>query len=579
MGDSLKLKLESAMSLAMATAVVVIYAVNVTEYAFVGDDAFISFRYALNLVDGHGLVWNVPSAPLPGDLGERVEGYTNFGWVILMAAGLLLKIQPEMLAPALGIASGAGVLAILAWFSASRIGWRNPMIWLPPLVLALSRSFTAWSTGGLETQFFSFLTLSAIVVYLRERQADARIPIASSALLAAATLTRPEGGLVTCVVGLSFAVDVLRRRRDLKAMVVWALPWLAIIGSHFLWRRAYYGFWLPNTFHAKVNGLWFEQSAKYFSLFAEDYRVLWFAPLLILALVSRRDFASTLFAGLLFSYLAYIAAIGGDRFEFRFLVVVFPYLYWLLCRGIHVIATAPAPRWWQRAGASAVSFSLAAALAVTTHQGSIRPEADRTRHRVESVQGTAGHAARRIREGKALRQLIDGGVLPKDLLFCTAGVGAIPYYTGWPTLDFVGLNDVRISRQPLKKRGMVAHEHRARPEYLEERGVVVYDFLGGMLRTGEEMRRRSDAFAKVVQSSRDYGRPCALELGDDRYLVFRTFVSDQRLQEVFPELGIHILPTDRPETGLPLSSVKPIPTAPGPGGDVRRSEQPGDGST
>lgn len=35
----------------------------------VQEDAFISFRYARNLVDGHGLVFNP---------GERVEGYTNF---------------------------------------------------------------------------------------------------------------------------------------------------------------------------------------------------------------------------------------------------------------------------------------------------------------------------------------------------------------------------------------------------------------------------------------------------------------------------------------------------------------------
>src|SRR5690606_452754 len=39
------------------------------ELRWVCDDAFISFRYAQNLIDGHGLVFNA---------GERVEGYTNF---------------------------------------------------------------------------------------------------------------------------------------------------------------------------------------------------------------------------------------------------------------------------------------------------------------------------------------------------------------------------------------------------------------------------------------------------------------------------------------------------------------------
>src|SRR4051794_37248022 len=44
--------------------------------AFTIDDAYISFRYAENLASGHGLVYN---------LGERVEGYTNFLWVVLLA--------------------------------------------------------------------------------------------------------------------------------------------------------------------------------------------------------------------------------------------------------------------------------------------------------------------------------------------------------------------------------------------------------------------------------------------------------------------------------------------------------------
>ncbi|MCY3959730.1 MAG: hypothetical protein OXG65_15775, partial [Chloroflexi bacterium] len=40
---------------------------------FISDDAFISFRYVRNLLEGHGLVFNP---------GEYVEGYTNFLWVL-----------------------------------------------------------------------------------------------------------------------------------------------------------------------------------------------------------------------------------------------------------------------------------------------------------------------------------------------------------------------------------------------------------------------------------------------------------------------------------------------------------------
>ena len=49
---------------------------TVTYQGNVVDDALISFRYAVNLVEGRGLVFNP---------GERVEGYTNFLWTIVLA--------------------------------------------------------------------------------------------------------------------------------------------------------------------------------------------------------------------------------------------------------------------------------------------------------------------------------------------------------------------------------------------------------------------------------------------------------------------------------------------------------------
>ena len=51
------------------------------------DDAFISYRYARNLVEGHGLVWNV---------GQRVEGYTDFLWVVLISGALAVGIDAEL---------------------------------------------------------------------------------------------------------------------------------------------------------------------------------------------------------------------------------------------------------------------------------------------------------------------------------------------------------------------------------------------------------------------------------------------------------------------------------------------------
>ena len=51
------------------------------------DDGMISMRYAKNLAEGAGLVWNVD--------GDRVQGFSNLGLTLFMAALHLLPISAE----------------------------------------------------------------------------------------------------------------------------------------------------------------------------------------------------------------------------------------------------------------------------------------------------------------------------------------------------------------------------------------------------------------------------------------------------------------------------------------------------
>src|SRR4051812_9442686 len=52
------------------------------------DDAMISMRYARNLAEGRGLVWN------PGE--QPVEGYTNFLWTLWMAVLHWCSARPAL---------------------------------------------------------------------------------------------------------------------------------------------------------------------------------------------------------------------------------------------------------------------------------------------------------------------------------------------------------------------------------------------------------------------------------------------------------------------------------------------------
>src|SRR5689334_9481238 len=79
------------------------------------DDAFISYRYAENLVRGRGLVFNP---------GERVEGYTNFLWVLFSAAAMRIGADSFAATRSLGVASYLAVVATCGALLALRLRGR-----------------------------------------------------------------------------------------------------------------------------------------------------------------------------------------------------------------------------------------------------------------------------------------------------------------------------------------------------------------------------------------------------------------------------------------------------------------------
>ena len=76
------------------------------------DDAYLSFRYADNLVNGHGLVFNP---------GERVEGITNLLWTVLFVPVLAAGLDPAPVSASMGMV--ASVLLMIATWRLSGGHW------------------------------------------------------------------------------------------------------------------------------------------------------------------------------------------------------------------------------------------------------------------------------------------------------------------------------------------------------------------------------------------------------------------------------------------------------------------------
>ncbi|MGQ0721236.1 MAG: hypothetical protein ACT4PE_06640, partial [Candidatus Eiseniibacteriota bacterium] len=304
---------------------------HATEYDFLTDDAYISFRYARNLADGHGLVFN-PGLP-------PVEGYTNFLWVALLGALAALGAPPDGAAPVLSILATVALWAVVASWAAraAEHGGRTWTALAPPLFLAAARSIAVWSTSGLETRLFEALVVAGTMRLVAETraaieargageaaaQAAARAAAKpwSAVLFALAALTRPDGILVYGAAAAVVVAVIVRRRGDLRPHFRGAALFAAVVAAHFLFRRAYYGEWLPNTFHAKVTGFRWDVGLEHHASFVLEYFAWLWVPLLVAgaARMARRGeaWAVLLLAAVVVPHATYVAAVGGDHFEYR----------------------------------------------------------------------------------------------------------------------------------------------------------------------------------------------------------------------------------------------------------------------
>jgi hypothetical protein len=210
------------------------------------EDAFISFRFADNLAEGYGPVFNRG--------GRAVEGYTNFLWVAWLAA--LHRQWPDTVLHALWSGFALGFLVLPAsWLLARRVAGR--WAWGVPVVLALSRYHTENALTGLETAAYNLLVLLALLCFAevleappgqRRRMATA----ACSFVLVLTALTRFEGVYLFALLSAFWYWH--RHRADESALRdwTWYAPFATFYGAYTGWRLLVFGELLPNTYYAKL---------------------------------------------------------------------------------------------------------------------------------------------------------------------------------------------------------------------------------------------------------------------------------------------------------------------------------------
>ena len=412
-----------------------------TRYFWLDDDEMISMRYARNLAEGFGLVWNP---------GERVEGYTNFGFTVMMAAihalGARDAVAP-LIVKLVNLVLASAVLMLtdrLATAVGVRRGVARPVVLL---TLALCLDLVYWSSNGFETTAVTAAFLGALVTMLQRSRAQPEAePVGLFGALALASIPVLRGDGLHVWAGAAFVALAVSRTRARTAWVLGAS--LIPAAMHLAFRHAYYGDWFPNTYYVKTVGLDrpLVRGLSYSVRFVTCYAVpLFFA--LAGAVRGRGRRASLLLLAFVPTTL-YVLRVGGDSENFphaRFYAHLVPVLLVVAVASVDALRrTSLATR---AIAQGAVFVATVAAIGV------------RSTDTLRAVVSTNGRAAEQVALGVYLRE---HAYPTSSVAVYMAGI--VPYVSRLRAYDLLGKTDAHVARLPYYPGSPIGHG-KVDPEY------------------------------------------------------------------------------------------------------------------
>jgi hypothetical protein len=272
------------------------------------------------------------------------------------------------------------------------------------------------------------------------RLAESESPSASLAVLpgiafALMCITRPDSPLLV----MSACAALILARRKMQRPIPWSalivvagIPLIAYLAQS-LFRHSYYGEWFANTARVKLNP---SIGTALHGLYYVCSGMVCMAPLAIAgvwgAIWLRRDGQTARLLVLLCPavvWSGYVIIIGGDIFpafrHFTPLVVIAALVVGSSAGGLlKDIGASRAPR-------VIMVFAVAFVLCQT-----INPAVQRAR------------SERWEWNGRDLALMLRAGFGGRQPLLAVTAAGCLPYWTGYPSIDMLGLNDYYIPRHP-----------------------------------------------------------------------------------------------------------------------------------
>lgn len=454
-------------------------------YPFVSDDALISLRYVDRFVAGRGLTWTD---------GEWVEGYSNLAWILIVSIPAALGMDSLLSARIVGFLCVIVAAAALVAHYCDRESERHGAVAAAAALafMAMSGPLAVWAIGGLEQPLVAALLALAIPPTFRllERRTAGDALIAGLAY-GGLCVTRPDGPLFAAVTGAAVIATSGRDFRLSLGLVarLWLFPVL-LVAAQLAFRITYYGEMLPNTAHVKLGAS--PERAVEGARFLFD-GLLSLGPFVLLAAVgavlSTRTRRTGFLVALAGAWAAYLVVIGGDyngRRHFLPLIVIFAF----------ALAEGVVQLWQDR---DALRERRLLALAVLAVTGTIFAA-----FQVMDPHGRQVLAATWPHSGMRLGRVLKEAFADERPLLAVTAAGCLPYSSGLPSLDMLGLNDRHIAHTASIEgahatlghdKGDGAYVLRRRPDLI----VYHHGLPDPAFRSGIEMAQTAEFHAEYIR--------------------------------------------------------------------------------
>lgn len=273
--------------------------------AWMGDDAYITFRTIDNLTHGLGLRWNV---------ADRVQVFTHPLWMFLVSS--VYFFTEEAYYTVLFLSIGVSLAALILFLRAVACPGYGAL--LGATVLILSKAYMDYSTSGLENPL-THLLLVLFIWHLFKGQENLKGLFVLAGIAALGALNR----LDTILLYIPAVVAAWWKLPKVKGSLILLISGTPLIGW-LVFSLIYYGFPFPNTAYAKLgtgisHSSIAHQGICYLmnSACVDPLTLLVTGTGLLLGLVRGRQGDRVVSLGVAL-YLLYIIRVGGDFMSGRF---------------------------------------------------------------------------------------------------------------------------------------------------------------------------------------------------------------------------------------------------------------------